>query len=60
MASDFPPLKRKRRGPYLQYLQTRNPLTAMPWRTRLRYRDDAKAPEPREFCILCAIISKQQ
>ena len=37
MASNSIPVDRKRRGPYLQYLQTRNPLTAMPRRTRLRY-----------------------
>ena len=37
MASNSASLQRKRRGPYLQYLQTPNPLTAIPRRTRFRY-----------------------
>ena len=37
MASNSASLQRKRRGPYLQYLQTPNPLTAMPRRTWFRY-----------------------
>ena len=37
MASSSASLKRKRRGPYLQYLQAPNPLTAMPRSTRFRY-----------------------
>ena len=51
MASDSTPTKRKRRGPYLQYLQAPNPLTAMPQRTRFRYLSEITR-SLREFSYL--------
>ena len=49
MASNSALPKRKRRGPYLQYLQMGNPLTAMPQRTRLRYRERMDQPLRKFF-----------
>ena len=55
MASNFASLQRKRRGPYLQYLQTPNPLTAMPRRTRFCYLSGITR-QLRKFSTLAFIV----